>query len=85
MQQPETQGTRQPRPLMPHDEPHRFSVAATSLQWLIERVGWLSPMMLVGSWTLGGLILILAGLYQLTPAKRACLRGCQNPVRYQSI
>jgi predicted metal-binding membrane protein len=28
---------------------------------------------------LGGLLLLIAGAYQLTPAKQACLRTCQSP------
>jgi predicted metal-binding membrane protein len=32
----------------------------------------------------GGVILLGAGLYQLTPVKRACLRYCQSPVLFLS-
>jgi predicted metal-binding membrane protein len=30
--------------------------------------------------TLGGAILIAAGLYQMTPIKQACLRHCRSPI-----
>jgi predicted metal-binding membrane protein len=41
-----------------------FSIAATALQWLFERLGLLSPMMVATSYWLGGAILVLAGLVQ---------------------
>lgn len=31
---------------------------------------------------LGGLVLVLAGVYQLTPLKRACLCKCRSPVSF---
>jgi len=31
---------------------------------------------------LGGAVLLLAGLYQLTPVKTACLRACRSPVDF---
>lgn len=30
----------------------------------------------------GAVIFLLAGIYQLTPLKNACMRGCQNPVLF---
>lgn len=62
-----------------------FSVAATGLQWLAERAGLLSqPMMWsINAWLAGGL-LVAAGLYQLSPAKRACLEHCRSPVEFLS-
>ncbi len=60
-----------------------FSALATALQWLGERGGWLSPaMMQVSSGLLAGGILVAAGLYQLSPAKQACLAHCRNPVGF---
>jgi len=32
----------------------------------------------------GGILLILAGVYQLTPIKRACLKHCRNPIHFLS-
>ena len=31
---------------------------------------------------LGGLLLLAAGLYQLTPIKQACLRHCRHPISF---
>jgi predicted metal-binding membrane protein len=56
-----------------------FSVAATTLQWELENMALLSPVMMTGSAFLGGALLIGAGIYQLTPLKHACLRHCRSP------
>jgi predicted metal-binding membrane protein len=59
-----------------------FSVAATLLQrWLSARL-ILNPMMELGSARVGGALLILAGFYQLTPLKHACLRTCRSPLGF---
>jgi len=55
-----------------------FSLAATLLQWRLDRAGMLSETMASRSTALAGLILLTAGLYQLTPAKHACLRHCRS-------
>lgn len=59
-----------------------FSVFATALQALLDQQGLLNPMMESSSVSLGAALLILAGLYQLSPLKNACLRHCQSPVKF---
>jgi predicted metal-binding membrane protein len=59
-----------------------FSLLATSLQWGLERLGLLSTMMASTSALFGSLLLIAAGIYQLTPFKHACLRHCRNPFQF---
>ena len=61
-----------------------FSLVAVSAQWALEQSGLLSGMMASTSNLLAGIILLAAGLYQLTPIKRACLRYCQNPLLFLS-
>jgi predicted metal-binding membrane protein len=61
-----------------------FSLAATALQWVLERLALLSPMMVSSSAWLGGLLLIAAGVYQLSPAKQACLQHCRSPLEFLS-
>lgn len=61
-----------------------FSAVATLLQWGLEQAALLSPMMVSTSPLLGGLILIAAGIYQLTPYKSACLQHCRSPVDFLS-
>jgi predicted metal-binding membrane protein len=59
-----------------------FSALATGLQWTLERLGLLSPMMMTTSYWLGGSILLAAGIWQLTPIKGICLRHCRSPVGF---
>ena len=59
-----------------------FSLAATAAQWSLERAALLTPMMESASNTLGGILLIAAGLYQWTPLKDACLASCQSPLTF---
>ena len=56
-----------------------FSVGATALQWLLEKVALMSPLMVTTSTILGGALLIAAGIWQFTPLKDACLRHCRSP------
>jgi predicted metal-binding membrane protein len=57
-----------------------FSVAATMLQRALSNMLLLTPMMETASpWATAALLLI-AGLYQLTPLKGACLRSCRSPL-----
>jgi predicted metal-binding membrane protein len=59
-----------------------FSLVATGLQWVLDRLVLLSPTMVASSPVLGGALLTIAGLYQLSPLKSACLEHCQNPLAY---
>jgi predicted metal-binding membrane protein len=59
-----------------------FSVGATALQWGLDRLAVLSPMLVLSSPFVGGALLIAAGIYQITPLKSACLEHCQNPLTY---
>jgi predicted metal-binding membrane protein len=61
-----------------------FSLVAVTAQWGLERSGLLSSMMASTSVTLGALLLIAAGLYQLTPLKYACLKHCRSPLFFIS-
>jgi predicted metal-binding membrane protein len=61
-----------------------FSSMATALQWGLERTGVLSSMMASTSIVLGAVLLIAAGLYQLTPLKQACLHHCRSPIAFIS-
>lgn len=57
-----------------------FSLVAAAAQLGLHAVALLSPMMASTSSTLGGALLIVAGIYQWTPLKHACLRHCQSPL-----
>lgn len=59
-----------------------FSAAAALLQAALEHAALLTPMMASASKRLNGLLLIAAGVYQLTPLKDLCLSKCRNPVQF---
>ena len=59
-----------------------FSLAATLLQWGLAEAAVLSPMMVSTSPALGAGLLILAGVYQLTPLKQSCLTRCRAPAAF---
>ena len=59
-----------------------FALAATFLQWLLEREALLDPEMASASNVLGGVVLIVAGVYQWTPFKDVCLVQCQSPLQF---
>lgn len=62
-----------------------FSAVAAAMQWLAERTGLVSVMMM-GSrsrWLSAG-VLIAAGIYQLSSLKGACLAHCRSPVSFLS-
>jgi predicted metal-binding membrane protein len=56
-----------------------FSLGATLLQRLLATLLFVSSMMEVTSPVVGATLLLIAGGYQLTPIKQACLRTCQSP------
>jgi predicted metal-binding membrane protein len=59
-----------------------FSLGATALQRALAALLLVSPMMEVTNVRVGAVLLLLAGVYQLTPIKRACLRTCQSPLGF---
>jgi predicted metal-binding membrane protein len=59
-----------------------FSFLAAIAQGALERVAWLTPMMAAASTKVGGVVLIVAGIYQFTPLKNNCLSQCQSPFAF---
>jgi len=59
-----------------------FSLAASLAQWGLDRAFFLTMAQAVASPLLAGGLLLAAGLYQLTPLKRACLSHCRSPVGF---
>jgi predicted metal-binding membrane protein len=59
-----------------------YSAAATMLQRVLLHLLVLTPMMEPATPLATAMLLALAGLYQLTPAKRACLTVCRSPLSY---
>jgi predicted metal-binding membrane protein len=59
-----------------------FSLAATLVQWVLERKALLNARMASANLLLAAAVLIAAGLYQWTPIKSACLAHCQSPLGF---
>lgn len=59
-----------------------FALLAAAAQVALGSRGLLGPEMSLASRHAGGVLLILAGLYQVTPLKQACLRACQGPLAF---
>lgn len=59
-----------------------FAALATAAQWLMSETGWLNDAMQLQSRALGAVLLVGAGLYQLTPLKQICLSHCRSPLSY---
>ena len=59
-----------------------FSAGAAVAQWLLHRAALLSPMMASSSVVLGGVLLLLAGIFQFTPLKHRCLTRCRAPLDF---
>jgi predicted metal-binding membrane protein len=56
-----------------------FSIGATHLQRALASTALLTMMMEPGDQRIAAALLILAGAYQLTPLKHACLDRCRSP------
>jgi predicted metal-binding membrane protein len=59
-----------------------FSLGATALQRGLAALLLVSSMMKITSPVVGAALLLIAGVYQLTPIKQACLRMCQSPLGF---
>jgi predicted metal-binding membrane protein len=59
-----------------------FSGAAALAQWGLHQAALLSPAMASTSPVLGGILLLVAGVYQWLPVKSACLGRCRSPVGF---
>jgi predicted metal-binding membrane protein len=59
-----------------------YSAAAALLQRAFHAAALLTPMGASTSPYLAGGLLIIAGLYQFTPLKDACMTGCRSPMGF---
>lgn len=57
-----------------------YSALATLVQWGLHEAQLATAMMVPATATLAGTTLVAAGIYQFTPAKKACLTRCRVPV-----
>jgi predicted metal-binding membrane protein len=56
-----------------------FGIVAALADWGLEQAALVSPMSQRLSPRLGAAVIIIAGIYQLTPLKYACLTNCRSP------
>ena len=62
-----------------------FSLLATFMQWSLEQAGLVDAMMMWSTNSvLSGSFLTAAGIYQLSPLKRVCLKHCRSPADFIS-
>lgn len=59
-----------------------FSAVAAGGQWALFHWGMLDPAKQTVAPLAGGILLVAAGLFQLTPLKTACLSGCRAPLSF---
>src|SRR5262245_42349150 len=59
-----------------------FSLGATALQRALASLLLLSPMMEAANSRVSAALFLVAGIYQWSPLKDACLRTCQSPVGF---
>ena len=59
-----------------------YSAIATLAQWGLHEAALLSPAMTATSPFLNGGLLIAAGIFQWTPLKHMCLKGCRSPLSF---
>ena len=59
-----------------------FSLGATVLQRALAALLLFTPMMEAADSRVSGICLLIAGAYQWTPLKHACLRACRSPMGF---
>ncbi|MDB5884474.1 MAG: hypothetical protein JWR74_645 [Polaromonas sp.] len=59
-----------------------FSVAATGVQWALQALDWIDPMIVSSSALMTVLLLLIAGAYQFSRLKKACLSRCRSPMGF---
>ena len=63
-----------------------FCVFAVLLQWSLRQSEIFAPsMMTLKGGVVVGVLLVVVGIYQLTPLKRACLKQCQSPAQFLTV
>jgi predicted metal-binding membrane protein len=59
-----------------------FGIAATLADWGLEQTALMSPMTQRLTPALGAALIVVAGVYQLTPFKYVCLTHCRSPLAF---
>ncbi|GAB3757666.1 DUF2182 domain-containing protein [Ramlibacter monticola] len=59
-----------------------YAGLATALQWVLQSLNWVDPMIVSTSMALNVGLLLIAGAYQFSPLKRVCLAQCRSPLGF---
>jgi len=59
-----------------------FSIVLTLMQWQLHSVQWLSNMMENSNALFAAVIFMIAGIYQFSEIKDACLKHCRSPLSF---
>jgi predicted metal-binding membrane protein len=59
-----------------------FATVSTAAQWVMQALHWVDPMAVSRSALLTALLLVIAGVYQFSPLKLACLSACRAPLSF---
>jgi predicted metal-binding membrane protein len=59
-----------------------YAAIAAIAQWELHKASLVSSMMVASSPAFSGGLLIAAGVFQWTPLKHACLKGCRSPLTF---
>lgn len=59
-----------------------FGAVAYALASVAEQVASMSPWLLANAGRIGGALIVIAGIYQLSPLKSVCLARCRTPTQF---
>ena len=59
-----------------------FSAVATLAEWALHRAALITPLGASTHPIFGGVLLLVAGVFQWTPLKHACLTHCRSPLLF---
>ena len=59
-----------------------YSLGITLVQWQLHRLALMTPMMQSSNDIASGILLIMIGLYQVSPFKQQCLHYCRSPLNF---
>ncbi|WP_220767451.1 DUF2182 domain-containing protein [Shewanella sp. MBTL60-007] len=59
-----------------------YSLIITLVQWQLHELTLMTPMMQSGNPIFSGILLIIIGIYQISPLKQQCLNHCRSPLNF---
>ncbi|MGS0682316.1 DUF2182 domain-containing protein [Shewanella sp. 125m-7] len=59
-----------------------YSLGITLVQWQLHELALMTSMMQSGNSIFSGILLIVIGIYQISPLKQQCLNHCRSPLNF---